>query len=135
MVVMSFLVGLPLEFETIESQILFSSKISSLQDIFTRIHWKNISVSVPPSSQPNSALISRNNGNELGRSYNMNSNRGGDNDNSDNRSQDSGGVVCYYCHELGHTKRTCRKLQNRSQKLYSTYIATTNALLSSSSEK
>ena len=107
MVVMSFLVDLPPEFETIESQILFSSKISSLQDIFTRIHWKNISVSVPPSSQTNSAFVSHSNQNKLGCSYN----REGGTGNNDNRSHDLEGVVCYYCNDSGHTKvpiRNCR---------------------------
>ena len=52
-----------------------------------------------------------------------------------NWSYNSGGVVCYYCHEPGHTKRTCKKLQNRYQKPHSTHIAATTAPPSSSSEK
>ena len=37
MVVMSFLIGLPSEFETAKSQILSSSEIGSLQEVFSRI--------------------------------------------------------------------------------------------------
>jgi hypothetical protein len=37
MVVKSFLAGLRSEFETAKSQILSSSKISSLQDVFSRV--------------------------------------------------------------------------------------------------
>ena len=37
MAVMSFLVGLPSEFETAKSQILSSSEIGSLQEVFSRI--------------------------------------------------------------------------------------------------
>ena len=112
MTVMSLLTGLPPEFETAKSHILSSSKISSLRDIFTMVLHIENSVSIPPSSQPNSALVSRSNWNEPGRSYNRNSTRGGGTSNSDNQSQDLGKVMCYYYYELGHTKSTCRKLQN-----------------------
>jgi len=37
MVVMSFLTGIPSEFEIAKSQILSTSKISSLQDVFSRV--------------------------------------------------------------------------------------------------
>ncbi|XP_028755622.1 uncharacterized protein LOC114714996 isoform X1 [Neltuma alba] len=37
---------------------------------------------------------------------------------------DSSGVVCYYCKEPGHTKRTCRKLQNKQQRNNSAHVAT-----------
>ena len=135
MVVMSFLAGLPTEFETAKSQILSSSEISSLQDVFARVLRTESTVSIPPLPQPNSALVSRSNVNEPGCSYNRNNNRGGGTNNSDNRSPNSLGVVCYYCHEPGHTKRTCKKLQIRSLKPHSAYVAATNALPSSSSEK
>ena len=26
----------------------------------------------------------------------------------------SGGVVCHYCHNLGHVRQNCRKLQNKN---------------------
>ncbi|EOX92755.1 Cysteine-rich RLK (RECEPTOR-like protein kinase) 8 [Theobroma cacao] len=88
MAVMSFLAGLSPELETVKSQILSGSKISSLHDTFTR--------------------------------NNRNGNRGGGTGNRnrdvDSRSQESGGIVCYYCHEPGHTKRFCRKLLNKSQR-------------------
>ena len=28
----------------------------------------------------------------------------------------SSGVVCHYCHNLGHVRRDCRKLQNRNRR-------------------
>ena len=28
----------------------------------------------------------------------------------------SGGVMCHYCHNLGHVRRDCRNLQNRNRK-------------------
>ena len=34
--------------------------------------------------------------------------------------------MCYYCHEPGHTKRTCRKLQNKTQKPQSAHVAATD---------
>ena len=111
---MSFLAGLPTEFETAKSQILSSSEISSLQDVFARVLRTESIVSVPSLSQPNSVLVSRSNVNEPGHSYNRNNNIGGNTSNSDNRSQNSGRVVCYYWHESGPTKHTCKKLQNRS---------------------
>ena len=130
MAVMSFLAGLRPEFDTVKSQILSSPEISSLQETFTRIlrTENSVSIGLTP-SQPNSALISRT---DPGRLSNR---RGGSTSSRDNRSQDSGGVVCYYCHEPGHTKRTCRKLQNRNQKNPSAHIASTNATSDSSSEK
>ena len=135
MVVMSFLAGMPLEFETAKSHILSSSKISYLQDVFTRVLRIESTVSVPLSLQPNSALVSRSNVNKPRRPYNRNNNRGGGSSNSDNRSQNSRGVVCYYCHELGHTKCTYGKLQNQSQKPHLAHVAATKALPSSSSKK
>ena len=134
MAIMSFLAGLPTEFETAKSQILSSSEISSFEDVFGRVLRTESTAFAPPLSQPNS-LVSRSNVNEPGHSYSRNNNRGGSTINSDNQSQNLGGVVCYYCHEPGHTKRTCKKLQIRSQKPHSAYVAATNALPSSSSEK
>ena len=96
---MSFLASLPPELETAKSHILSSSKISSLQDVFAKVLHTKSTVFVPLSSQPNSALVSRSNMNEPGRPYNRNNSRGRGTSNNDNRSQNSGGVVCYYCHE------------------------------------
>ena len=110
MAVISFLVGLPTEFETTKSHILLSYEISSLQDVFARVFRAENIVSIPLLSQPNSALVSRSNVNEPRCSYNRNNNRGEGPRSSGNWSPNSGGVVCYYCHESGHTKRTYKKL-------------------------
>ena len=60
LVIMSFLAGLPFEFETAKSQILSGSEISSLQDIFSRVLCTENSPTVQP-AQANSTLISRHN--------------------------------------------------------------------------
>ena len=120
MAIMSFLAGLPSEFESAKSQVLASSEITSLQDIFTRV----LRTESTPSVQSSSALVSQNH--DTGRSYNRSNNRGGGSNYRENRSQESGGIVCYYCHEPGHTKRTCRKLQNKTQKPQSAHVAATD---------
>jgi len=53
MAVMSFLVGIPSEFETTKSQILSTSEISSLQDVFSRV--------LHIESSPHVYLVSRTN--------------------------------------------------------------------------
>ena len=50
--------------------------------------------------------------------------------NWDTQNSDAGGVICYYCHELGNTTRTCWHLQNRTQYSSSTHVATTPNLSS-----
>ena len=42
------------------------------------------------------------------------------------RGTSSGGVVCYYCHKLGHVIRDYKKRQSRDQRLRSAHVATTN---------
>ena len=42
--------------------------------------------------------------------------------------------MCYYCHEPGHTKRTCRKLQNKTQQPHLAHVETSIVVPSSSSE-
>ncbi|XP_031285404.1 uncharacterized protein LOC116144087 [Pistacia vera] len=42
------------------------------------------------------------------------------------KSQESGGIVCYYCHEPGHTKRACKTLQNKAQKTQSAHVTATD---------
>ena len=124
MTVMSFLAGLRPEFDAVKSQILSSPEISSLQETFTRILRTENQLSVAP-SHPTSALVSQN----TARSSIYR--KGGDNI----RGHDSGGVVCYYCHEPGHTKRTCKKLQNRNPRKHLAHIASTNSTECSSSKK
>ena len=44
-------------------------------------------------------------------------------------SQSSGGVVSYYCHKPGHTRRECRKLQNLNRRFqYAHVVSTSNTL-------
>ena len=38
-----------------------------------------------------------------------------------------GGVVCYYCHNLGHVRRDCRKLQNRNKRFQYAHESLKNA--------
>ena len=85
MVVMSFLAGLPPEFETAKSHILFSSEILSLQDIVIRVLRTESTVSAPPSSRSNSAMVSGSNVNDPGRPHHKNNNRGSTS-NNDNQS-------------------------------------------------
>jgi len=120
MVVVSFLVGLPSEFETAKSQILSSSEISSLQGAFSRV----LRTESSPPVQYSSALVSRTNEYEAGRSHYKGGNKG-EASNFD-RTQDSGGIVYHYCHKPGHMKRDCRRLQNKTQKTHSAHIASTN---------
>ena len=122
MAVMSFLAGLRPEFDAVKSQILSSPEISSLQQTFNRILHTENQLFVAP-SHPTSALVSQNT------TRSSIYRKGGDNI----RGQHSGEVVCYYCHEPGHTKRTCKKLQNRNPRKPFAHIASNN--FSSSSEK
>ena len=46
--------------------------------------------------------------------------------------QSSGGVVCYYCHKLGHTRRECRKLLNRNRRFQSAHAASASNTLEQS---
>ncbi|KAK4427868.1 hypothetical protein Salat_1555800 [Sesamum alatum] len=123
MVVMSFLAGLPSEFETAKSQILSTSKLSSLEDAFRRVlHREN---TLP--TQPNSVLISRTTTSDSGKQHCKNSGKsmGSGSINSDkntgNRGQEQAEIVCHYCHNRGHIKRECRKLQYK--KTQSAHIA------------
>lgn len=54
MVVMSFLAGLPSEFETAKSQILSTPEISLLEEVFSRV----LDTENSTSAHPNSALVS-----------------------------------------------------------------------------
>ncbi|KAK3028106.1 hypothetical protein RJ639_039800 [Escallonia herrerae] len=129
MAVMSFLGALPPEFDTAKSQILSGTDITSLQEVFSRV----LRTESTSSNQQSSVLVANiGRGSEAGR---MNNNRG------DRGSGDRGGhnggtseIVCYYCKESGHTKRYCKKLQNRNQRAQTT-TATVAATSSSSPEK
>ena len=102
MVVMSFLSGLPSKFETAKSQILSSFDIGSLQEVFSRVlRTENV-----PSSQHTNVLAAKEENGENARRVN---NRGG-NRAFENHGNDSSTIVCFYCHEVGHTKKNCKKL-------------------------
>ncbi|KAK3008158.1 hypothetical protein RJ639_015137 [Escallonia herrerae] len=129
MAMMSFLGALPPEFDTAKSQILSGTDITSLQEVFSRV----LRTESTSSNQQSSVLVANiGRGSEAGR---MNNNRG------DRGSGDRGGhnggtseIVCYYCKEPGHTKRYCKKLQNRNQRAQTT-TATIAATSSSSPGK
>ncbi|XP_028762948.1 uncharacterized protein LOC114721283 [Neltuma alba] len=122
MAIMSFLTGLPPEYDTVRSQILSGSEISDLQDVFSRV-MRAENLLPPAASIPTSALLSKG-------TYETRSpidNRGGPTRGGSKQGgapSDSSGVVCYYCKEPGHTKRTCRKLQNKQQRNNSAHVAT-----------
>ncbi|KAK1378832.1 hypothetical protein POM88_025576 [Heracleum sosnowskyi] len=90
MVIMSFLAGLPSEFEFAKSQILSGSEISSLQDAFSRVlRTESPSPHVLPLS---GALVSRNNNYSCGRSINQNRNKGVGSQKFEPRTFDSSGI-------------------------------------------
>ena len=121
MTVMGFLAALPSEYDLVKAQILSSPEISSLQETFSRILRTEVSSSSSPTlvfAQTSSALIRQTIESERQRNRN-----GGPSDNT--RGPGSGGVVCYYCHKLGHVIRDCKKRQNRNQKFQSAHITST----------
>src|SRR5262249_50275713 len=98
MAIMSFLAGLPSEFDTDKSQILSSTEITYLQEVFRRVlRTENAS-----SIQQTTAFIARGRNDER---------KKGENPTRTNE------IICYYCKEPGHTKRTCRLLQKRIKEL------------------
>lgn len=107
--IMSFLVGLGSPFEAVISHILSDTYISSLSEVFARV-LRTETTTCATSIRVSSGLVSRNHASEHGRSTNPSFTRG------NNRPNDSGGVECNYCHELGHIKRYCPKLMNKLNK-------------------
>ncbi|XP_052186838.1 uncharacterized protein LOC127797740 [Diospyros lotus] len=110
MAVMSFLAGLPAEFDAARTYILSSPEIRSLRDVFTwLLQAKNPH---PPST--NFALVSRSNctanGHRGGKGgWNGHGGRhNGDTSGSWGHGSDSSSrPTSYHCGEVGHTKRTC----------------------------
>lgn len=122
MAVMSFLAGLNSQFDVARSQILSSVEISSLHEAFTRV--LRTDTRNPITVQAPNALVTRNASRsalEMGQPFQRDHHRGS------NRRLDTGGVICYYCHESGHTKRYCRKLQNKNMKSQSALVTSTNS--------
>ncbi|XP_057991217.1 uncharacterized protein LOC131173228 isoform X1 [Hevea brasiliensis] len=89
------------------------------------------------SSQPaSSALISRNpngqQGNRRGSRGGITGNRSNQRNGEASSNQDSRGVICYYCHEPGHTKYNCPQLQKKNQRSQMANMAAENSTVSSS---
>ncbi|KAI3718456.1 hypothetical protein L6452_19328 [Arctium lappa] len=128
-VVLSFLIGLRLEFDSIRSQFLNESAIPPLQETFAHV-LRNENLQSFQTLDHNSALVSRGGfhggfrggscGGHIGGSRCGHSDRP-----TDSRATipDSDDVECYYCHEFGHTKRTCKKLLARHSRSSSAHVA------------
>ncbi|KAK2990759.1 hypothetical protein RJ640_003827 [Escallonia rubra] len=131
MAMRSFLGALPPEFDTAKSHILSGTDITSLQEVFSRVECSAQSP-LHLISKTVFLLLTEEGGSEAGKRNNNRGDRGGG-----DRGGHNGGtseIVCYYCKEPGHTKRYCKKLQNRNQRAQTT-TATVAATSSSSSEK
>ncbi|KAB5519281.1 hypothetical protein DKX38_023600 [Salix brachista] len=128
MAVMSFLAGLPSELEAVKSQILSSPEIGSLQEVFSRILRTEGTLSI---QHTNNVLLAKGRKNDTGRKLNI---RGGSRT-LDSYTNDSNNIVCYYCHEPGHTKKFCKKLQNHNQRNQFANVITTSSTSSRSSDK
>ncbi|CAM8996453.1 unnamed protein product [Rhodiola kirilowii] len=100
MALMSFLAGLPSEFETAKSQILSDSKVASLEDAFRRVLHTEPRPSPPLSS---SAFIGRRPQPSGSFSYK------GSSGSSENRPDWIASAECRYCHQIGHLKNSCPK--------------------------
>ena len=98
--VMSFLVSLPLDYDSVKAQILSNPEIPSFQETLCRILYTETSSSTP-SAQMSSALVGRNIG-ESEKQHTRNSGQGGN-----SKGTCSEGVVCYYFYKPGHVIRDC----------------------------
>ncbi|XP_043804793.1 reticulon-4-interacting protein 1 homolog, mitochondrial isoform X4 [Manihot esculenta] len=85
-----------------------------------QLHMWVLRTESPSLSHTPSALVSRNdNGkqhNRHGHSGGFNGGRGSQRPGEAVPTSDSGGIICYYCREPRHTKKTCQKLQNKNQR-------------------
>ncbi|OIT27486.1 hypothetical protein A4A49_55574, partial [Nicotiana attenuata] len=133
MAIMSFLAGLPSEFEIAKSQILSSSNITSLKDVFSRV----LRTESTPSIQHTYVLVAEGEGRSDAKRWNNNNDAGKWSNNNDagrwnsNKGRDND-IICRYCKEPGHMKRNCKKLQIHNQR---TQTASVVAASNSSSEK
>ena len=114
MVVMSVLASLPSKFDTAKSHILSSPEISSLQETSSRILRKEIS----PSNQMSNTLVNKKSNYEPIKQQTKSNGSA-----HEPSSQSPRAVVGYYCHKLEHTRRECRKLQNRNRRFQSGHVA------------
>ena len=60
-------------------------------------------------------------------------NNRGENSAFENRGNDSSTIMCFYCHETGHTKKNYKKLQNRNRINQIANVATSDTGTSSNS--
>lgn len=105
--VMNFLAGLSSEYETTKSQILSGTEISSLQEVFSRVIHTESSPTVQL-AQPNSAFMTRCSSPARGKQQNRNGgNKSLGSNNTAIHGQETGDVVCHYCHQPLHFKRDC----------------------------
>lgn len=125
--VMNILAGLLPKFETPKTDILCSSEIS-LEEAFNKLLQIEKAQSIAP-LQSNNALGGQSSEiehNKLpyksSRGIRLNTYDG----NSYTQRQDSSGIMCYYCHQVGHVKRDCRKLLNKSQKTRYPHVASSD---------
>ncbi|KAK6131239.1 hypothetical protein DH2020_035020 [Rehmannia glutinosa] len=126
MAVMSFLTGLPSEFETAKSQILSSPEISSLQEVFSRILRNEKSTPI----STHNAFVSHTSDSKKPMYKNGNPGRNFP-QNVGPRGPDLSHILCRYCHEPGHFKKDCPKLQRKNRFSHSTHLASANAPLES----
>lgn len=119
MAVMSFLVGLPPEFDAARTKILSSPEITTLCDTFTRILRSEGSRSAPIVIR---ALVSRGTSNEAGRG--SRDSRGSCKNTGFQGSWSGCGLgrnsghnkpICYYCDEPDHIRCTCWNLHGKPQ--------------------
>ncbi|OIT19193.1 hypothetical protein A4A49_44137, partial [Nicotiana attenuata] len=133
MAIMSFLAGLPSEFEIAKSQILSSSDITSLKDIFSQV----LRTESTPSIQQTNVLVAKGEGRNDAKRWNNNNDAGKWSNNNDagrwnsNKERDND-IICRYCKEPGHMKRNYKKLQIHNQRTQTANVA---AASNSSSEK
>lgn len=117
MATMSFLTALSPRFSVARSQILSGAQLPSLEEAFSRV-LRTERTSLPAPIEPTSALLSHSQTDNRGPPNHRGSTPRGPN-------QGAKDVICYYCKEPGHTKRTCRKLQNKQNRQNSAHVAAT----------